>query len=416
MLCGAAGRTIFVIAVLLLNAAGTSTFAGARASAPRNNYLPAEDVELGTEAAAGIRAAIPLVVDPQVTAFIEQLGGRLVAHIPGVLRQPAFRYSFAILDQPYVKSYGLPGGPIFVSRGLVQAAASEKALATAIARQLSHVALRHGTTQATAGDRFQVGAITGRDIAAAIAGSRLVTAQGAAFSAASYFLIFTNEFERQADRLALELLAGAGYEREGRAEQSSDGFERARARLRDMPQPPATEPGSRAIATANRFGVLAPSGASRIVTAGDSLLLNVPVNWERVPAGNTAVFAPDAGFLTTPRGTPSLTHGVQVGVARSVTGDLQRDMEALLETLSRAGVNVRWRPSYQATVMGGRPALTTTMVTVSEATAAFEQVVVFGAHLPDGNMVYLIGMAPLDESGIYRNAFDRVRESIQPVR
>ena len=144
-----AGRTIFVIVVLLLSAAGRSVVADSKASAPRNSYLPADDVQLGAEAAAAIRANVPLINDAQLNAFIEELGRRLVDHIPGALRQPAFRYSFEILDQMHAKVYGLPGGPVFISRGLVQAAATEKALATMIAQQVSHVALRHGTAQAT---------------------------------------------------------------------------------------------------------------------------------------------------------------------------------------------------------------------------------------------------------------------------
>ena len=410
-----AGRTFFVIAVLLWGSAGRIVFADGKASAPRNSYLPADDVALGTEAAAEIRANVPLVTDAQLNTFIAELGRNLVDQIPDTLRQPAFRYSFEILDQAQAKIYGLPGGPVFISRGLLQAAATEKALATAIARHVSHVALRHGTAQATAGDRFQFGAITGHDIGAAITGSSPhLTAQGAVFSAASYFLTYGNEFERQADQLALQMLAGAGYDEEAGAAPPSGGFRHAQARLRDMPEP-AVIPEPRAVGTSGRAGIVGPSGASRLVTAGDSLLLSVPANWERLPAGNTVMFAPEEGFLKTADGTLSLTHGVQVGVARSVTGDLQRDMEALLETLARVGLNVRWRPSYQGTMMGGRPALTTTLVNVSGTTAGFEQVFVCTAHLPDGNLLYLIGLSPLDESGTYRLAFDRVRESIQPV-
>ena len=237
------------------------------------------------------------------------------------------------------------------------------------------------------------------------------------FSAASYFLTYKNEFERQADQFALRMLAGAGYDDDAAAAPSSDGFRQAQARLRDMPEPATAGPAPRRAVTAARFGILGPSGTSRLVTAGDSLLLSVPANWERLPAGNTVMFAPEGGFLKTADGTVSLTHGVQVGVARSVvTSDLQRDMEALLETLSRAGLNMRWRPSYQSTMMAGRSALTTALVNVSSATGAFEQIFICTGHLPDGNLLYLIGLSPLDESGTYRLVFDRVRESIQPVR
>ena len=122
------GKTFFVIAVLMLSAPGSSIFADGKIPHPRNSYLPAEDVALGTEAAAEIRTRLPLVTDAQVNTYIEALGRNLVDQISDSLRQPAFRYSFEILDQAQVKIYGLPGGPVFISRGLIQAAGSEKAL------------------------------------------------------------------------------------------------------------------------------------------------------------------------------------------------------------------------------------------------------------------------------------------------
>ena len=111
-----------------------------------------------------------------------------------------------------------------------------------------------------------------------------------------------------------------------------------------------------------------------------------------------------------------MTHGVQLGVARSVTGDIQRDIQTLLETLARVGVNARWRPSYQATTLAGRQALTTALLNVSAATGAFEQALVWAAHLRGGQLIYLIGVSPLDESAVYRPAFDRIRESIRLAR
>jgi hypothetical protein len=403
-----AGRTFFVIAVLL-----SSTPVTLFASSPRS-YLPADDVALGAEAAAEIRANVPTVQDAQLNVFIQELGRRLVDQIPASLTRPAFRYSFEILDQAQERIYGLPGGPVFVSRGLVQAATSETALATAIARQVSHIALRHATAQAAMGNAARLGAVTGRDIGAAIAGpSPHLAGQGAMFSVASYFLLYRNDFEQQADQLARQLLAGAGYD--DATNRSSDGFRQAQARLRDMPEPAATGPEPRAV-RASRGGVAGPSGTSRALIAGDSLLLSVPANWDRVQAGNTVMIAPEDGFLKTADGTLTLTHGVQVGVARSLTGDLQRDMQALLETLARAGRNVRWRPTYQSTMMAGRKALTTALTNVSIATGGFEQVFIYTGHLPDGNMIYLIGLSPLNESGTYRPVFDRVRESITLVQ
>ena len=365
-----------------------------------------DDVALGTEAAAIVRARVALVKDDGVTAFVTEIGRRLVEALPDSARQPAFTYSFDILDEMYVASYGLPGGPVFVSRGLLQGAASQQAVAEAIARSISHVALRHSTTQATSADAFQLGAITGADIGTVIAGPQCsILAQGAGFGVASYFLIYREEFEKQAAQLVSRLLAAAGEE------PSADRFRMMQARLRDLPsssRSPETVTGAGA-----RVSVIVPAGESQAVSLGNRLVVSVPANWTRIAAGNSVAFAPDGGFLKTPGGALTVTHGVQIGMARSVAGDIQRDMQTLLETLARVGVNARWRPSYQATTLAGRQALTTSLLNVSAATGAFEQAFVWVAHLSGGQLIYLIGVSPLDESAVYRSAFDRIRESIR---
>ena len=206
------------------------------------------------------------------------------------------------------------------------------------------------------------------------------------------------------------LVAAAGDER------SPDRFRMVQARLRELPPASPRPPQTAAPGTGGRVSVVVPSGESLAASLGDSLVLSVPANWTRVAAGNSVAFGPDGAFLTTPGGSLTMTHGIQVGVARSVTGDLQRDLQTLIETLSRAGVNVRWRPSYQTTTLARRQALTTALVNVSAATGGFEQVLVCAAHLSNGQLIYLISVSPMDESATYRRAFDRIRESIRLTR
>ena len=323
------------------------------------------DVVLGTNAAEIVRARVALVKDDVVNAFVTEIGRRLVGALPDAVRQPAFTYTFEILDEMYVASYGLPGGPVFVSRGFLQGAASQQAVAETIARSISHIALRHGTTQATSADAFELGDITGADIGAVIVGpQRSILEQGVGFGVASYFLIYREEFEKQAAQLASRLVAAVGDE------QSPDRFRTVQARLRDLPSSSGS-PERGADGVGGRVGVVMPSGESRAVSLGDQLVLNVPANWTRMAAGNSVVFAPEGGFEKTPGGALTVTHGVQLGVARSVTGDIHRDIQTLLETLARVGVNARWSPSYQATTLVGRQALTTALLNVSAATGAY---------------------------------------------
>ena len=149
--------------------------------------------------------------------------------------------------------------------------------------------------------------------------------------------------------------------------------------------------------------------------AGDMLRVHVPANWRRLMASNTVIFAPDRAFVESPAGPSSFTHGVQVGIARSTTGYLEDDTRALLQSFMRENPALRWAPAYQSTTIGGQIGVTTALSNVSAVTGRFEYISVSTAHLPDGSLLYVIGIAPEDEAGTYRRAFERVLASIQIV-
>ena len=79
--------------------------------------------------------------------------------------------------------------------------------------EISHVALRHGTAQATKGQKFQLGALLGQVAGAVVGGTAgAVIAQGSQFGLGTYFLKYGREYERQADLLGAQILARAGYD------------------------------------------------------------------------------------------------------------------------------------------------------------------------------------------------------------
>jgi hypothetical protein len=103
-----------------------------------------------------------------------------------------------------------------------------------------------------------------------------------------------------------------------------------------------------------------------------------------------------------------------VAVGRSVTGDLQKDIGALLEHVGRHSPELRWRPAYQNVRVGSWRGLTTTAMHVS-ANGAFEQVLVSGVHLPAAQLLYAVGVAPEYEASSYRRAFADTLASIEIV-
>jgi len=184
-----------------------------RVSAPSNKYTPAQDVEMGLQAASEVRQQLPLMKDDQVTSYIESLGGRLTAVIPPEYQHTEFKYTFEAVNVREINAFALPGGPMFVNRGMLEAAGTEGEVVGVMAHEVSHVLLRHGTAQASKASRYQIGAAIGA-IAGAVIGGRTGSAvsQATQFGFGTMFLRYGREYEKQADILGAQLMTRAGYD------------------------------------------------------------------------------------------------------------------------------------------------------------------------------------------------------------
>src|SRR5512133_2909522 len=116
-------RTTVTIAALVMSAQilGAQT----KITAPKNKYSPQEDVQLGREAAAQVEQQLPLLRDDNVTSYVSDIGQRLVAAIPAELQHPEFRYTFKVVNVKEINAFALPGGPMFVNRGMIEASRNE---------------------------------------------------------------------------------------------------------------------------------------------------------------------------------------------------------------------------------------------------------------------------------------------------
>src|SRR5436309_1010703 len=112
---------------------------------PDNKYTPAQDVELGLQAAREMRQQLPLLDDEEVKSYVEGLGRRLAGAIPRELQHSEFAYTFDVVNVREINASALPGGPMFVNRGMIETAHTEGEIAGVMSHELSHVALRHGT-------------------------------------------------------------------------------------------------------------------------------------------------------------------------------------------------------------------------------------------------------------------------------
>ena len=204
------GRLVKAAAVLMVTA--SLAVAQTRITPPKNKYTPAQDVELGQQAAKEVEQQLPLLRDDGIESFVDRIGRRLVQVIPSEMEHREFRYSFKVINVREINAFALPGGPMYINRGMIQAAGVEGEVAGVMAHELSHVILRHGTAGATKQQPFQIGAIAGA-IAGAIIGGNVgqVVAQGTQFGLGTYFLRYSREYEKQADLLGVQLMARAGY-------------------------------------------------------------------------------------------------------------------------------------------------------------------------------------------------------------
>src|SRR5262245_54690330 len=180
--------------------------------APKNSYSLADDVKLGREAAAEVTKELPLLNDQRTEDYVETIGRTLAAAIPPEFQHQEFRYTFDMVNQKEINAFALPGGPMFLNRGMIEAAKTEGEVAGVMAHEMSHVALSHGPAQATKGQKFQIGSVLGQIAGAVIGGTAgSIISQGTQFGLGAAFLKYSREYESQADILGAQILARAGY-------------------------------------------------------------------------------------------------------------------------------------------------------------------------------------------------------------
>src|SRR5258708_34080458 len=175
-----------------------------------NKYKPSDDVKLGRQAAAEAEKQFPLMRDAEVSAYVEKIGQRLVAAIPPEFQHPEFRFYFKVVDARDINAFALPGGPMYVNRGMIEAARTEGEMAGVMAHELSHVALRHGTAQASKAQKDQTGAAVAGLLGSIFGGPGLGQVAQAPF--ALTFLKYSREYETEADLLGARIMANAGYD------------------------------------------------------------------------------------------------------------------------------------------------------------------------------------------------------------
>src|SRR3984893_15329533 len=209
VLRGYGARLGFLCLVSVVLGAGVLWAQRTQLKAPWNVYSPQTDVQVGKQNAVLMAKRLPLCNDPKVDEYSTRLGSRLVEKLP--TRGVQYPWEFHCVNDKAINAFALPGGYVFVNRGAIEASDNEAQLAAVMAHERSHVALRHGTNQAT---KAMV-AETGLGIFGAIfgdsTGGALLTTLGN-FTAGGVLLRYSRTAESQADVMGTQVLYDAGYD------------------------------------------------------------------------------------------------------------------------------------------------------------------------------------------------------------
>jgi predicted Zn-dependent protease len=175
-----------------------------------NVFSVEQDVQLGQQAAADAERQLPILNDRRAESYVNSIVRVLAREAPGA-RYP---YQARVVNSADINAFSLPGGFVYVNRGLIEAARTEGELAGVIAHEMAHVALRHGTNQVSKAYAAQlgVGALGAILSGGRSRGSSQVASIVGNLGLSALFLKFSRDAESQADSLGARMMAEAGYD------------------------------------------------------------------------------------------------------------------------------------------------------------------------------------------------------------
>ncbi|OFW01982.1 MAG: hypothetical protein A3I61_00470 [Acidobacteria bacterium RIFCSPLOWO2_02_FULL_68_18] len=172
-----------------------------------------QEIEIGRQVDAKVRQEVPELADGQVSEYVRSIGQRLVRQAPG----PKYPYRFSVADYREINAFALPGGPVWLHRGVLHAATNESQVAGVLAHEVAHIAQRHAADQLTKATIANfglglLGAVLGNG------GGATAAQVAASFLTNGIFLEFSRDDEREADAVGLQVMRRAGWDGRGMVE------------------------------------------------------------------------------------------------------------------------------------------------------------------------------------------------------
>jgi Zn-dependent protease with chaperone function len=205
-------RIVALVLVVLMTQPGWLFAVGSAPELPNPGSVAGisrdEQIQAGQQAAAEVYKQMPVLPDSNpVTQYVQQLGRKLVAQVP---QQYSWPYQFHVVQQSDINAFALPGGPIFVNIGTINAADNEAELAGVMAHEMTHVYMQHSAKQASKQSLTQgLAGILGAVLPGTVAGN--IARMGVQLGAGVITLRYSRADEAQADAGGAIITYKAGY-------------------------------------------------------------------------------------------------------------------------------------------------------------------------------------------------------------
>ncbi len=417
-----------------------------------------QEIQAGKEAAADANSKLPVLPenDP-LTRYVQSIGNRLAQYAPG----EKWPYNFHVVNQKEINAFALPGGPIYVNVGTIQAADNEAQLAGVMAHEISHVVQRHATRAATKQMYAQVplailGSLLGKGTGAALA------QLGIRFGVGSYFLRNSRQAESEADLIGTDIMYDAGYD----PHQMAVFFEKLEAQggangpqfFSDHPNP-----GNRSAAVAQEVQTLPPksnwtkdtpefdkmhafatskkpltaqeiqqgkgasagtgSVASQVpVSSGtfrpldhSAFSIQYPDNWQVYGDANSAVtIAPSGGVSQN-----AVAYGAMINIFEPEDTSVPLDQSAreLVASLRQSNPDLKAIGNPENARVNGVPAKSLELVGTSPVSkngqAQKERDWLIALRRQDGTLLYVVFISPDRDYGSLRPTFEQMARSLK---
>ena len=416
-----------------------------------NLFSVQQDVQVGKESADQMDKQLPLVRDPEILQYLNNLGKKLASYAPN--NRPDFVWQFKLVDSREINAFALPGGYIYVNRGAMEAAEDEAQLAGVLAHESGHVVMRHGTHMASQtmlaeaplailnGILGQSGSLTGQ-----------LAQFGLGLGLNSLLLKNSRTAESQADEVGTYILYQAGYDPRAmvqffqiierkypqRTVQFFSDHPNPENRIKDVDAEIARLGPLRGARTDSpefetnkqRLAALAPppglKGTPRISAQkqppplpsdhlidydGKAFTLSYPDNWQVQQGEGSVALFPPGGMVTGPEGETSQAYGASVSLYQPQQGNwgLVDATQELVESMQQSNPQLH---VVQQTGMNlhGSPAVSTLLKNASPLEGQRETDHLVTVRQGD-NVLALIFVAPEGAFEAYAPTFDKMVQS-----